>query len=61
MSHFNIIRAWKDEAYRQSLSDSERAQLPANPAGLIELTEDDLEAIAGGNGPEITTTCEYWN
>jgi mersacidin/lichenicidin family type 2 lantibiotic len=38
MSHVNIIRAWKDEEYRSSLSDAERALLPDNPAGLIELT-----------------------
>src|SRR5207245_4107116 len=43
----NIIRAWKDEEYRLSLSAAERALLPDNPAGLIELTDTDLEQIAG--------------
>ena len=43
-----IIRAWKDEAYRRSLKNSEQAQLPANPAGLIELTELELASVAGG-------------
>jgi mersacidin/lichenicidin family type 2 lantibiotic len=46
----NIIRAWKDEAYRQSLSAEEQAILPANPAGEIELTEAELEAISGALG-----------
>jgi mersacidin/lichenicidin family type 2 lantibiotic len=48
MSHQNIIRAWKNEEYRNSLSDAERAQLPENPAGLIELPDEELDAVAGG-------------
>lgn len=48
MSPINIIRAWKDAEYRQSLSAAELAMLPAHPAGLIELTNDDLESVAGG-------------
>ena len=43
-----IVRAWKDEAYRQGLSVEEQAMLPANPAGEIELTDAELEAISGG-------------
>jgi mersacidin/lichenicidin family type 2 lantibiotic len=38
MSNEDIIRAWKDEEYRNSLSEEHRAQLPENPAGLIVLT-----------------------
>src|SRR5262249_23493363 len=52
MSHLQIIRAWKDAAYRLSLSDAERALLPNNPAGLINLTDDDLDSIAGGVPPD---------
>jgi mersacidin/lichenicidin family type 2 lantibiotic len=48
MSTQNIIRAWKDKAYRESLSEAERALLPENPAGLIELTDADLDGVAGG-------------
>jgi mersacidin/lichenicidin family type 2 lantibiotic len=51
MSKQNIIRAWKDEAYRRSLSEAERAALPANPAGRLDLdglTADELAARAGG-------------
>jgi len=43
----NIVRAWKDAAYRQSLSAQEQAMLPANPAGEIELTDAELEAVFG--------------
>ena len=49
MTANRTIRAWKDEEYRLSLSEAERALLPANPAGIVELTEDDLGAAAGGN------------
>ena len=48
MSHPNIIRAWKDEEYRRSLSEAERALLPSHPAGLVELTEADMGRIDGG-------------
>jgi mersacidin/lichenicidin family type 2 lantibiotic len=43
----DIARAWKDEAYRQSLSNEERALLPENPVGEIELTDADLAGVQG--------------
>ena len=43
----NIVRAWKDESYREGLSVEEQALLPTNPVGEIELTEAELEAISG--------------
>ena len=46
----DIIRAWKDEAFRESLSTAQRAQLPEHPAGLVELNDEDLETVAGGAG-----------
>ena len=48
--NFDIVRAWKDEEYRLSLSDEERLSLPTNPVGEIELTDADLELVYGGNG-----------
>ena len=45
----DVIRAWKDEAYRNSLSKEQRAMLPENPAGAVELTDADLDTVAGGN------------
>jgi mersacidin/lichenicidin family type 2 lantibiotic len=44
----DIIRAWKDEEYRNSMSEAERAALPPNPTGLIALTDEELGAVAGG-------------
>jgi mersacidin/lichenicidin family type 2 lantibiotic len=55
MSQRDIIRAWKDEEYRQSLSEAERALLPEHPAGLIELVDAELDHAAGGcPGPEYS-------
>jgi mersacidin/lichenicidin family type 2 lantibiotic len=45
---FDIIRAWKDARYRSSLSAEERAAMPENPAGSIELDEEELDAVVGG-------------
>jgi mersacidin/lichenicidin family type 2 lantibiotic len=48
MKPFDIIRAWKDARYRSSLGADEQATLPANPAGSIELDEQELDAVIGG-------------
>jgi mersacidin/lichenicidin family type 2 lantibiotic len=48
MKKQDIIRAWKDEEFRLSLTDEQRAQLPQNPAGVIELADDELRSVAGG-------------
>jgi mersacidin/lichenicidin family type 2 lantibiotic len=45
---FDIIRAWKDEAYRASLNEEQLAVLPANPIGEVELSDSDLAGISGG-------------
>lgn len=58
MSEKDIIRAWKDEDYRNSLSDSARAALPAHPAGLVEIRDEDVEAVAGGTA---TTNCTQYS
>ncbi len=39
MSEHNIIRAWKDAEYRRSLTEEQRARLPAHPAGAIEFQD----------------------
>lgn len=46
---FDIVRAWKDESYRQSLSAEQRNALPANPVGELELSDTELETICGGS------------
>jgi mersacidin/lichenicidin family type 2 lantibiotic len=56
MQKIDIVRAWKDEEYRMSLTDAQRASLPANPAGVIELSDAELGAVAGGTEAELART-----
>jgi mersacidin/lichenicidin family type 2 lantibiotic len=62
MSRDDIIRAWKDAEFRKKLSSKKRALLPDNPAGYIELKDEDLGAVVGGESlPACTgyiTTCD---
>ena len=46
----HIVRAWKDADYRASLSAEEMAQLPQNPVGSIELSEEEMRDVHGGWG-----------
>lgn len=51
-----IIRAWKDEEFRNQLSESERDLIPANPAGILELTDEVLEVASGG---VVAASCDW--
>lgn len=51
----NVIRTWKDEAYRQDLPTEEQAILRADE---IELTDAELETVYGAGGDEC---CEGGN
>jgi mersacidin/lichenicidin family type 2 lantibiotic len=53
----SIIQAWKDEVYRLSLSTEEQAELPSNPAGLVELTDLEMELVSGGGGTTAESGC----
>lgn len=60
MSGIDPIRAWKDEEYRLSLDAQQQALLPTNPAGEIEVRDQDLEAefigtLVTGSQPTICT------
>lgn len=59
MDKSQIVRAWRDPEYFESLSEAERAQVPANPAGLIEVGDDVLDSVTGGCGckPPDPYTC----
>jgi mersacidin/lichenicidin family type 2 lantibiotic len=63
MSYDNIIRAWKDASFRDSLSEDERSLLPEHPAGLLQLSDNQLSAVAAGGTSPICTyggkRCEY--
>jgi mersacidin/lichenicidin family type 2 lantibiotic len=49
MSTQEILRAWRDQDYWLSLSEGERARVPENPAGVVELLDEELEHIAGAS------------
>ncbi len=53
MSTVDIIQAWEDEEYCNSLSEEHRAELPAHPAGLIEVKDAELETVAGAWTPPL--------
>ena len=48
MSNVDVVRAWKDKDYRSSLSSEALAAVPPNPAGLIEISDEDLGNVSGG-------------
>jgi mersacidin/lichenicidin family type 2 lantibiotic len=57
MARINILRAWKDAKYRASLSAAERAMLPENPAGAVELTADEAATVEGKLAVAICSGC----
>ncbi len=48
LTEVDVARAWKDPDYRNSLTPSQLAALPPNPAGNPELSEADLDQTTGG-------------
>jgi mersacidin/lichenicidin family type 2 lantibiotic len=54
MKQEEIIRAWKDEDYRLSLSEAELSALPEHPAGLVQVSDAEMGAVAG-QGPTTYT------
>jgi mersacidin/lichenicidin family type 2 lantibiotic len=49
MKKESILRAWRDPEYRESLSAEERAALPAHPSAAIELRDEQLTTVRGGD------------
>jgi mersacidin/lichenicidin family type 2 lantibiotic len=57
MSTEHIIRAWRDEEYRESLNAEQSAVLPESPIGAIELSDHELAEAEGGlRSITLTTT-----
>lgn len=52
----DVVRAWKDAEYRQSLTPEQLAQLPDNPAGSIDLVDAGFDAEHGTVGRRLFTT-----
>ena len=53
----DVVRAWRDEEYRNSLTQEERASLPENPAGLAVINDSVLRSVTGGCATMMTLTC----
>ena len=60
MNKADVIRAWKDPAYRATLSAEDLARLPSHPAGLIELKERELREATGGVIETTFRTCTMY-
>jgi mersacidin/lichenicidin family type 2 lantibiotic len=42
LSTQEIVRAWTDEEYRDSLGEQELAGIPESPVGVVELRDSEL-------------------
>lgn len=56
MTHDQVVRAWKDPSFRASLDSTQLQALPANPAGMVELGEDEVTDLTGGT----SVPCSLW-
>ena len=50
------IRAWRDDDYFTSLTEEERRELTPSPAGVMELPDEDTDAIAGATHWALCTS-----
>jgi len=51
----DVVRAWKDAGYRETLTAEEQSLVPTSPAGMMELTDEDLEFVVGGLAEQTGT------
>lgn len=53
-----IVQAWKDKTYFESLSEAEQMVIPPCPAGLVELSDESLVFVVGANRLTLINTDE---
>ena len=53
MKKIDVIRAWRDEEYRDSLTEQELSSLPENPAGMATVDDSALRSVSGA----VTVRC----
>ena len=58
MIRSDVIRAWKDPAYRATLQADELALMPSHPSGVVSLADDELRDAAGV-GRTVETTAWF--
>lgn len=56
MNKSDLIRTWKDPMYRSTLRAEELGALPAHPAGVIELQDEELRGVRGAITTALTCT-----
>ena len=56
MKKIDVIRAWRDEEYRDSLTEQERSSLPENPAGMATVDDSALRSVSGAVTLDRCTT-----
>ena len=54
MANEEIIKAWKDD------SDEKNEMTPENPAGDVELTDEDLDEVSGGAAGGSCNIASCW-
>ena len=69
MQTVEIIKAWKDAEYRDTLTDEQRDEMPEHPCGVIEVTASESEeessfgpqpfACGSHTGSNITNNCTH--
>jgi len=55
MSGVDIARAWKDDTYRASLTEAQLSSLPENPAGVLALSDYELDEVSGARTEHLLT------
>ena len=48
-----VLRAWKDEKFREGLPPEVRESLPPKPDNFGELNEEQLEQASGAGSPAV--------
>lgn len=56
MKKIDIARAWKDVAYRSTLTPEQLAALPANPVEISPMSDEELKAVSGARPPRYPDT-----
>ena len=59
MPTMEIVRAWKDQEYRDTLTAEQLAQLPQHPAGIIEFGLPQLEDESLFGPQEGRKSCKF--
>ncbi|HZF11907.1 MAG TPA: mersacidin/lichenicidin family type 2 lantibiotic [Thermoanaerobaculia bacterium] len=59
MKKIDIARAFRDEDYYLSLSEAERASLPAHPAAPLAVSVSDLKVVTGALQTNSDLSCGW--